>query len=384
MSSSHKQLSHLLYRLLFFWSLPFIFLSFILPVYSRIMKASALETAGLFSIFTATILFLHPIVGWTLDRFGRKGIFVTALWIYVIAMVAFSFAHNLTGFYVARLIQGIGAAFMWSAVNTIIADFTTQEDRGREMGRVNKIITWEGLTGIIAGSTLLFILPEVIGWRVTFISYAAINTFGAIMASKYLPETLQRRNISREKHPVSRQILNLLVVAFISGAAEGILGFIYIIYLQDTFTKNLMVLAAAFLPAELLTVFMAKRLGGLSDRFDRAKIMAAGMAAAGAISLFLPWISSLVWLAVFYSLSSAMWALSEPAETSMVAEISGRARRGTGYGLYALAGNLGYTIGPLAGGFLYDTSGYKMPFYMHGAILLAGAAWALLFLRRIR
>jgi MFS family permease len=69
----------------------------------------------------------------------------------------------------------------------------------------------------------------------------------------------------------------------------------------------------------------------------------------------MPCLPSLTWLAVFYTLTAIMWGLAEPAETALVAEVAGLQRQGLGYGLYDFVESLGFTIGPLLGGLLYDT-----------------------------
>jgi MFS family permease len=85
---------------------------------------------------------------------------------------------------------------------------------------------------------------------------------------------------------------------------------------------------------------------------------------------------------VLYTLSAVAWATSEPAEAALVAELVGHERRGLAYGLYSLAGDLGFTIGPLVGGWLYDTIAQETPFYLNGLILLASALWVTLVLGR--
>ena len=120
----------------------------------------------------------------------------------------------------------------------------------------------------------------------------------------------------------------------------------------------------------------------MSDRFGRAPMMAVGLAGSGIISLFMPALPSLIWLAVLYTASAIMWGLSEPAETAMVADLTGHERLGVGYGLYDFVENLGFAVGPLLGGVLYDTIGKGAPFYLNGVILLISAGWVLLFLRQ--
>jgi MFS transporter, DHA1 family, multidrug resistance protein len=368
---------------LFYWSLPFVFLSFGLPIYSKELGASALEVGGLFSAFTAVTLFLRPLVGWALDHFGRKRFFVTALCLYTASMLSFSLSASLPLLYFSRILQGIGSSFFWVSLYTILADLTSANDRGRNIGWVGEVTSRGGIIGAFAGFAIISSISNG-GWQVTFTGFAIMAAAGTWLAWKNLPEP---QTISLTAHVpnfrISPPLRKLMVVALATGIAQGMIAPIYLIYLQDRFTTEVSMLAMAALPYGLVSAFFAARLGGMSDRFGRTVMMVAGMTGSALLIFFLPQLPSLIWLAVFYTLSGITWGISEPAEASLVAELTGAERLGRGYGLYELSGQLGYTIGPLLGGLLYDLIAKETPFYINGAILLMGALFVGLTLKNV-
>ncbi len=123
---------------------------------------------------------------------------------------------------------------------------------------------------------------------------------------------------------------------------------ILIIFLQDTLTLPTDQLAWAFLPSGLVWALLPARLGTLADRFGRKQLMVVGLIGAAAVSLLIPSLANWIMLALLWAALALFSAAGDPAEQALVAELTG-ADHGRAYGVYALMGGLGATIGPLRG-----------------------------------
>jgi MFS family permease len=173
-----------------------------------------------------------------------------------------------------------------------------------------------------------------------------------------------------------------MLIVGLTGASIAMLSPLLLIFLQDKFTTEVSTLALAYIPAALVSSFLPSRLGGLSDRFGRAPMMAIGLVGSGVLSFFLPGLPSLLWLIALWALEALGWSMASPAQEALVADLTGSDVRGRGYGLYTFAASLGATVGPLLGGWLYDGFGHAVPFYLNGAVLMTGAILVLLLLWR--
>ena len=365
--------------------LGFGFLWFALPIYSKILGASALEIGGMFSVFSLTIALLRPLIGIASDKLGRKFFFIAALGCYSASMVIFSMANNIFELYAGQIVSGIGSAMMFISAYTMATDLAGSNERGKSVGRIDESVARGHLVGGIIGFILISNLPRNIGWQIIFTGYALSAAVGAWLGWKTIPETKPTNKSQTDgKRVISPEIIRLMAIVFLTSASVGMITPIFIIFLQDKFTSNIGILIWAIIPGALVGAFLRSYFGQLSDRFGRTRMMALGLVGAGICSFLLPGLPGIVWLAIFWTLESVGWAMAGPAEEAMVADLTGHQIRGTGYGLYTFVSSVGASVGPLAGGWLYDSIGRAVPFYINGIVLLIGALLVMLLLGKNR
>jgi MFS transporter, DHA1 family, multidrug resistance protein len=356
-------------------SFAFGIMSFILPIYAKGIGGNALTIGGLFSIFSIVTLILRPFIGKGIDKYGRKKFFVSAFLFYAISMMLFSYSTNIILMYISRFIQAIGASFMWISAYSIAIDIADIEKRGSAVGQVDGANAKGALYGAIIGFIILSNFTLISGWSLLFKGYAILSIVAGYIAHKYIPETITVNNKKEIKtnNALNTNFSKLLSIVFISAISTSMLSPLLMIYLQDRFTANIETLAIAFIPAALVYAFLPSRMGQISDKVGRIMPMTIGLIGSGIVSLGFAHFFSIEILVVLWVLESIGIVMASPAIEALVADMVGENTRGSAYGMYLFVVSLGAAIGPLLGGWLYDSFGHTVPFYLNGIILLIDA-----------
>ena len=359
-------------------------LPFLLPIYAKRLGASALGIGGLFTIAQFMLVLCRPAIGWALDRCGRKVFFVICIACYTGAMGLFALASSLTMLYLAQLVQGLSTALIWTSAYTIATELAPPTQQGQVMGSIDEYSSRGALLGIAITLALLSWLSFSTAWHLLFLSYALLAVGGMWLAATRIPETRPPHFVPAERQPlVWGPLARVMAIVFVSQLCLAMIRPVFWIFLQDDFTTDVRLLALAFIPDTLIDSFLPSRMGSLSDRFGRVPLIIAGLTWTGLCSLLVPAWPHLAWLIAFWSLRTLGLAMAVPPQKALVSDLTATAKRGAGYGLYTFTASLGAAIGPLLGGWLYDSVGRTIPFYLTGIVLLASFGWVFLLLRRV-
>jgi MFS family permease len=340
---------------------------------------------------------LRPVVGWALDRYGRRPFLLGGLAAYLVANVGFFWAESITVLYLARIAQSVGSSLTWLSAYAIVADLAPADRRGRSFGRLDQSSSQAMLAGMFlffAVSSLLARLPnlptEGIGWKVSFGLFAVLGGY-ALWRVRRLPETVAERTpmpfwpaFRASWGRISRPLLMLMGIVFLTAAASQAVSPLVLIFLQDRFGADTFELAWAYLPMALIWSFLPSRMGAVADRLGRKLPMVLGLLVSGAVTLSIPHAPSLWLLALLWAVEALAFTASVPAQESLVADLGGSDRQGESFGLYTFASGLGAVVGPLLGGWLYDQVGQTAPFYFAASLVFAGAVLILLLIREPR
>jgi EmrB/QacA subfamily drug resistance transporter len=117
--------------------------------------------------------------------------------------------------------------------------------------------------------------------------------------------------------------------------------------------------------------------GALSDHYGRRRIYAIGLASFAATSALCGLAPTMEWLILFRLLQGAAGALLVPGSLALISGTFEGAERGRAFGIWAAATSALTLLGPLVGGLLVDTVGWRFAFLVNVPVL-AFALWTTL------
>lgn len=134
----------------------------------------------------------------------------------------------------------------------------------------------------------------------------------------------------------------------------------------------------------LMAGFLSLPFGFVSDRWGRKLLASLGLLVLTGASFLLYFsntFAQLTWAYIFIGIGVAAFS---PTMMSFVADISPVTHLGRSYGWYTTAIYCGMSLGPAAGGFLAQTSGFLHVFLISGALVFLNFWIVLFFLPRTR
>ncbi|HWU39412.1 MAG TPA: MDR family MFS transporter [Candidatus Acidoferrum sp.] len=117
-----------------------------------------------FSIYLLTSTAALPIFGRLSDLFGRRNMFVVAVWVFTGASALCGLATSMEFLIAARALQGIGAGGTFALSQAVFGEVFPAHERGRMQGYLAAVWGISALVGPLVGGLIV----TYMGWRWTF------------------------------------------------------------------------------------------------------------------------------------------------------------------------------------------------------------------------
>ena len=369
--------------------------SFILPFIPLYVQAlgvqgttEAAQWAGLISASAAvSMTVVQPIWGALADRYGRRPMVLRSTFGGFVVIGLMGFATSPEQLLILRFVQGTITGVV-AAATALVATTTPKARLGFTLGMMQVALFVGNSVGPLVGGYI----SDTFGYRAAFFAASAFLLVAGMIVVLFVEEKFVRPTkeqqgpgiIAGSRALLASQAFAVLVgVVFMIQLGGVIVGPVLTLFIaelsgrENAATAAGLVLAATGVASAGSAVFF----GRLSDRVGHLRIMLFCLIGA-AVSYFpQSLVSSTEQLLVLRMALGMFIGGLMPSANALVAARVPPERRGSAYGLTAMAGSFANGAGPLAGAAIATGLGIRAVFLATGCLFVACWAWALAGLR---
>jgi MFS family permease len=353
-----------------------------MPLIGRELGFSVKLITSLVSFSALMFLVFTPYWGRLSDKKGRKFVLIIGLvgyitstllfcWIAYLGLIGyFTFTALIFFLLLARVINSALGAGMRPATGATVADVTTEENRSAGMGQFGAANNIGTILGPVLVSFIAFLIAntaifpaslEPYGRLIPLLFMSFLMMMALVFVYFYLPESFvkQETNSSEQGFNFEKSNLMLISTGVLIFSSFAIIQSITAFYLQDTFS---------------LSILETQQSLGIALGFMALTSIVAQLTIVQKIKV--PPIKLVQWSTPFFILGSLVavysanfniyvfgmsiiglgMGLGTPGYTAAASLNADSESQGAAVGLAMIAPGLGFSIGPLLGGFLYESS----------------------------
>jgi MFS family permease len=341
----------------------------LLPYYEDEFGLSTSALGALSAVYSAGALVGAIPSGVLAVRVGVKPTVLGGLAVIVATSVAFGLADTAWVLYAARFGQGVGSALAWTGGLAWLIAAAPRERRGELIGIAMGAAVAGALFGPVLGGA-----ASLVGPAPAFAVVAAIGV-GLVAWALTIPsfppaEEPQPLRVLRDAARVREVISGIWLVSL----AAFLLGVVSVVapLRLDELGWGAVGISAAFLVAAGLEAAMNPVIGRWSDRRGRLAPVRAGLVAAIAISVVIPWVDLRWPYLLLVVVAGVAYGVNWVPGTALLSDGAERAGvdQGFGFALLNVAWAPANAIGAGLGGALADAFGDPAAYLLAAALCL--------------
>ncbi|MEW5919706.1 MAG: MFS transporter [Bacillota bacterium] len=329
-----------------------------LPIYIQQYGGSkGIAGLALGSLTLAAVL-IRPVTGWALDSYGRRLIYLSGLFIFLLVTVVYTWMIPVAALVFFRFVQGIGWGILNTASPTIASDVVPASRIGEGMGFFS-----------LTSSISLAIAPGIGLWIVDSFSFpvlfiaCSVLTLAALLLAlpiKYPPVEKQAQHL-RFVIMEKSALRPAMVILFTTFTYSSFMSFLALFVREQGMTS-----AGIFFLTLALTTLITRPLSGLIvDRRGRSgydlTMIIGSLAALIAMPILAQTTTAtyLVASGIFYGIG---FGFIQPTMLALCISKVPAAKRGGANATYWTAFDIGVAAGSIIWGLVADAYGYSAMF----------------------
>ena len=362
------------------FALAFVFFILVptLPIYLSRMGSSEVEIGVLIGILPASSLVLRPFTGRALLKIPEKSFLIAGALLYAFSSVAYIFTPPFWPFLIVRILHGVGLAFSFTALFTLIANISPEGHRGQSLGYF--FLTYN-LSSALAPPLGMFLINHF-SFTLLFLVCLGLSLCSLLIISQLGKRELPPLEDSsiEDGFYLSRKAIAPSIINFFFFFILGTLYAFFPLYSIDHGVAN----PGVFFSTIAVLLILGRVLGGeILDLYGRERIILP--------CLFI-FIISMVILSFsrtlpMFILVAVIWGIGHAFFfPSLVAYVLDRVRSSLGpaMGTFAVISDLGTCLGPVIMGIVLRFTNYHIMFLCLALVGIINLNYFSFFVRKKR
>ena len=371
----------------------------VLPAYAQDFDVGTTSIGFVVAAFGFSRLFLNIPSGVLGAKYGRTVLMSVGLAITAVGNVGSGFAPEIIQLIAWRVLAGAGSAMFMTGAMAYVADISTSKNRGQLMSIQQGAL----LLGVDLGPPLGGFVADTWGLAWPFFMAGGLAAAAAIWTVFRLPNrppgwtpggsptvsvaTSQIGNQPRARSGTRTMLSNptflvvglftLMVFLTRTGSRQTLVPIIAI----DEIEMSLTMLGVMLFVMTTINFFIVFPAGWLADRFGRKPVMVPGILLAGIGLLLFALAGNVTMMFIAAIIMGIGTGVAGPAPAAYIADLAPPGQTSLAMGLYRTFGDLGFVIGPIALGFIAETSGMTTALHIN-VVLLVGIGIILAFIAK--
>ena len=157
-----------------------------LPQMALSFGVTAVDASIGITIYLMSAATFMPLSGWLAERFGARNVFTAAIVVFTLSSLGCGISGSLAQFALARAVQGVGGALMVPIGRLVVLGSAKKS----ELLAAIALITWPALAAPVIAPALGGFITSYFSWRWNFLLNVPLGTIGAMLASRFVPNSL--------------------------------------------------------------------------------------------------------------------------------------------------------------------------------------------------
>ncbi len=369
----------------------------VLPLYAQDFGVGTAMIGLTITVFGAARLLVNLPAGFLSERYGRRLLLFGGPAVMAIGSLGSGLAPTFGWLIASRFVSGAGSAMYMTGALIILADITTEENRGRLMS----IYQGSLLAGVSIGPAVGGFVAQAFGLSAPFFLVAALAGLTMLWSFGRMPETAQRReattSFEKEKDEApARQAVRQSMMSVLARPGFLLVCLLTLsIFLTRTGSRLTLLplvgenrldmspgaLGLVFAMMTVLNLVTLAPAGTMIDKLGRKiVIVPSALLTGAALALFA--VSGHVWVFILAGVVHGFGTgIVGPAPAAYAADLAPPGTRGMTMSLYRTFGDAGFVIGPVLLGWLADLAGFGWALAFNALVLVSIALLFALFAR---